>query len=124
MIQKEITIAEKKVNIAYCYATEIAFKDLAGEDIADFIKDAYLSINDNRMPDAKKCIYAILSAILAYSNAKNEDAPISDNDIMHNASPDEVGNAIGTIISLRAQFYHIPTGEEEKTEDKSDEKNV
>lgn len=123
MIQKEVKIAGKKVTLAYCYATEIAFKDLSGEDISDFIKDAYISINDSKMPDAKKCIYAILAAILAYSNAKNEDAPVSDNDIMNNATPEEVGNAIGTIITLRAQFYHIPTGEEDKDkEEKPDEK--
>ena len=36
MITREVTLCGKQVTLAYCYATEIAYKDLTNEDI---IKD-------------------------------------------------------------------------------------
>ena len=36
MITKEITLCSKQVTLAYCYATEIAYKDLANEDMLDY----------------------------------------------------------------------------------------
>jgi len=113
MIHEEITIAGKPVTLGYCYATEIAYKNLSGEDIATIIQETIACVNAQpaRMPDTKRSIYLVLSAIMAYYDSKNEDAPIKDTDLMRETSPLELGIALGTIINLWAQFYNIPKGE-------------
>lgn len=114
MIQKEINLCGKPVTLGYCYATEISFKDLAGQDMTDFAMEAVTAFQSERMPDVKKTIYAILSCIVAYYQFKGEDAPIKDTDLMNEVTPQEIGKALGTVLSLRAEFYHIPAGEPEE----------
>jgi len=124
MITREITIAGKAIFIAYCYATEIAYKDFAGEDMTDYIKHAIESINAQRDPDIKRTIYAILAAMMAYYNSHNEEPPVTDSDLMNEAKPAELGMAIFTILDLRKQFYRVPSGEpEDKTEEGEKAKN-
>ena len=113
MIHEEITLAGKPVTLGYCYATEIAYKDLSGEDIAAIIQETIACVNAKpaRMPDAKRSIFLVLAAVMAYYESKGEDAPIKDTDLMNDATPLELGTALGTIITLWAQFYDIPNGE-------------
>lgn len=115
MITKEIELCGKQVTLAYCYATEIAYKDLSGEDITTIIQETAASVNATpaRMPDAKRSIYLVLAAAMAYYDSKDEDAPIKDTDLMRETSPLELGTALGTIINLWAKFYDIPKGEPE-----------
>ena len=117
MIHEEITIAGKSVTLGYCYATEIAYKGLSGEDISSIIRDTIAAINAKPagMPDVKRCIYLVLAAAMAYYQSKDEDepTPIEDTDLMNEATPIELGNALGTIINLWAKFYSIPAGEPE-----------
>ena len=116
MIHEEITLAGKPVTLGYCYATEIAYKELSGEDIADIIQETIAAVNAQpaRMPDAKRSIYLVLAAVMAYYQSKDEDAPIKDTDLMNDTTPLELGTALGTIITLWAQFYNIPKGEPEE----------
>ncbi len=102
---------QRTATMGYCYATEIAFKDLAGRDIADFMTEALPLIQDNRMPDIKKTIYAILSCMIAYYESIGEKSPVKDTDLMNEATPIEIGTAFGTVLKLRGEFYNIPTGE-------------
>ena len=102
---------QRTVTMGYCYATEIAFKDLAGQDISDFLTEALPLIQDNKMPDIKKSIYAILSCMIAYYESIGEKSPVKDTDLMNEATPLEIGTALGTFLTLRAKFYHIPNGE-------------
>jgi len=113
MIHEDITLAGKPVTLGYCYATEIAYKDLSGEDIAAIIQDTIACVNAQppHMPDAKRSIYLVLAAVMAYYQSKGEDAPIKDTDLMNDTTPLELGTALGTIVNLWAKFYHIPTGE-------------
>jgi hypothetical protein len=111
MIHEEVTLAGKPVTLGYCYATEIAYKDLAGQDISDFLTEALPLIQDNKMPDIKKSIYAILSCMIAYYESIGKKSPVKDTDLMNEATPLEIGTALGTFITLRAKFYNIPTGE-------------
>lgn len=125
MITKEITICSKQVTLAYCYATEIAYKDLADEDMLDYAKHAIDSIHAQRDPDIKRTIFAIIACMMAYY----EDAdrtPVKDSEIMREATPVEIGTAMLTILSMRSEFYHVPTGEpEDKPKDGQDaEKNA
>ena len=102
---------QRTVTMGYCYATEIAFKDLAGQDISDFLTEALPLIQDNKMPDIKKSIYAILTCMIAYYQSMGEEPPVKDTDLMNEATPLEIGTALGTFLTLRANFYHIPKGE-------------
>jgi hypothetical protein len=113
MNKEEITLAGKSVTLGYCYATEIAYKDLSGEDIAAIIQETIGCINAKpaRMPDTKHSIYLVLAAVMAYYQSKDEEAPIKDTDLMNDATPLELGTALGTIINLWAKFYGIPKGE-------------
>jgi hypothetical protein len=111
MIHEEVTLAGKPVTLGYCYATEITFKDLAGQDITDFLTEALPLIQDNKMPDIKKSIYAILSCMIAYYESIGKKSPVKDTDLMNEATPLEIGTALGTFLTLRAKFYHLPAGE-------------
>ena len=68
MKQSEITIAGKSVTIGYCYATEIGYKKMTGEDISMFIQEVLVCINSEpkRMPDVEKSLFLILAAMTAY----------------------------------------------------------
>jgi hypothetical protein len=112
MITKEITLCSRQVTLAYCYATEIAYKDLADEDMLDYAKHALESIQAQRDPDIKRTILAIIASMMAYYEDADK-APVKDSDIMKEATPVELGTALGTIITLWAQFYNIPKGEPE-----------
>lgn len=113
MIHEEITLAGKPVTLGYCFATEIAYKDLSGEDITAIIQETIAAVNAQpaRMPDAKRSIYLVLAAVMAYYQSKDEDAPIKDTDLMNDTTPLELGTALGTIINLWAKFYNIPKDE-------------
>ena len=113
MIHEKVTIAGKPVYLGYCYATEIAYIDLSGENITDIIQDTVTGINatPSRMPAAKRSIYLVLAAVIAYYESVKEEAPVKDIDIMSESTPEEIGKAIGTIINLWAKFYNIPKGE-------------
>ena len=113
MIHEEITLAGKPVTMGYCYATEIAYKDMSGEDIAAIIQETIACVNAQpaRMPDTKRSIYLVLAAVMAYYQSKDEDAPIKDTDLMNDITPLELATALGTVVSLWSQFYNIPKGE-------------
>ena len=125
MITKEITLCSKQVTLAYCYATEIAYKDLADEDMLDYAKHAIDSIHAQRDPDIKRTIFAIIACMMAYYEDADK-APVKDSEIMREATPVEIGTAMLTILSMRSEFYHVPTGEpEDKLKDGQDaEKNA
>lgn len=120
MKQNEVTIAGKQVHLGYCYATEIAYKDYTGEDIREFMQEAFLAINDQpqRMPDTKKTTYLILSAIVAYYESVQKQAPVKDSDLLYNATPQEIGTALGVVITLWSQFYALPADEPNDKEKK------
>jgi hypothetical protein len=64
------------------------------------------------MPDVKKTLFLIIASMLSYYE-DDEKLPVTDKDMMREATPNEIGTALGTIIVLRSQFYHIPDGEPE-----------
>lgn len=124
MKKKEITIVlqpinddeqakEVKMTLAYCYATEISYKILSDEDITKFIAETIEAVQQNMMPDIRKSIFLILAAMQAYNEFAGTESPVTDKQLMCQMAPQDLGLAIGTIIGLRSQFYHIP-GDEPK----------
>lgn len=126
MITKEITLCGKQVTLAYCFATEISYKILSDEDVTDFIAEAAVAIQDKkRMPDIRKSIFLVLASMQSYYESKDEQATVTDKQLMYDSTSEELGTALGVIIGLRANFYHIPKGEpEDKQKEGSEEKNV
>ena len=125
MIQKEINIMGKQVTLAYCYGTEISYKLLADEECTDFIAEVLKCLQENRMPDSRKAIYLIMSAMTAFYESQNQKNPIEDKELIFHASPEDIGLAIGTIAALYIEFYKIPVGEPEdkKPSEESEKKD-
>lgn len=121
MITKEITLCGKQVTMAYCYATEIAYKEMSDEDIFDYAQAAVEAIKAQRDPDIKKTILAIIACMMAYYEDKDK-APVKDSEIMREATPVEIGTAMFTILSMRQEFYHVPKGEPEDKQEKGGRK--
>ena len=119
MIQKEITILDKKVTLAYCYGTEISYKLLADEECTEFIREVIASIQTKKMPDSRKSIYLIIAAMTAYYESQNQQNPIDDKQLIYHATPEDIGLALGTIAGLYIEFYHIPVGEPEDKPEKT-----
>lgn len=113
MIQKEINIMGKQVTLAYCYGTEISYKLLADEECTDFIAEVLKCLQENRMPDSRKAIYLIMSAMTAFYESQSLKNPIEDKELIFHATPEDIGLAIGTIAALYIEFYKIPVGEPE-----------
>ena len=115
MKKETIKFIGKDVTLAYCYATEIAYKDLADEDISVFIQEIFTSTQKGEMPDVKKAVYLILASMTAYYESVKEKAPIKDIDIMSEATPVEFGSALATVINLWKAFYKVPSSEKKPT---------
>ena len=128
MITKEIELCGKKVMMAYCYATEIAYKTMADEDMHDFIQKAIKCINEKKDPDSKRVIFAILASVNSYyeslTDINERKSPVTDHDLMYNLTPKEMGAALGNILILRSQFYQLPKGEEGDTQEEGEPKNA
>ena len=121
IITKEITICGKQVTLAYNYATEISYKILSDEDIIDFGQEIVEKIQQDQMPDIRKTIFLIVASMQSYYESKGEQCPITDKELMYECTPQEIGVALGTIIGLRSQFYHVPSDE---PQDKPEEGNA
>lgn len=146
MIERTVKIAGKDVNLGYCYATEIGYKDMSGEDADVFFREATDWFNDvmrlqqadgeagdapsaesvaKKMPDTKRTIKMIMAAVLAWDEGHNnkKKKTFNDSELLFNTTPMELGAAMGALIVMRAEFYHVPEPvEEDKQEDNG--KNV
>ena len=113
MSKSQITINGQEVGVAYCYATEIAFTRYTGVSVDEF---------DTKNPEHH--IYIIIAAIIAYYESQGKKAPVKDTDLMYNARPAEIIEALRVIFELRNAWYKVPAGDiaeskPEKEEDKA-----
>lgn len=113
-IVKEVNIAGQQVKLAYCYATEIIFSDLTGKDFAAFMRTS----SDNLALDPKNVLYAIIAAAMAYSESAGESCPISDKQIMFEATNEEVAAALKAVLDMFVEWYHLPVTEEKAAKKK------
>ena len=132
MNTKEITICGKQVTLAYCYATEISYKILADQDIMNFMQEVSdaLQAEPQQMPDIRKTIFLLLASMQSYydslpagQDGQKPQPPVTDEDLMYHCTPQDLGVALGTILGLRSQFYHLPIDEPEEKEPKDKRKN-
>lgn len=108
--------------LAYCYATEISYKILSDEDVIDFGQEIAEKIQHEQMPDIRKTIYLLLASMQSYYEAKDEQCPITDKELMYECTPQEIGKALGTLLGLRVEFYHVPSDEPKDKEPKGERK--
>jgi len=101
--------------VAYCFATEIAFKKFTGANLDDF---------DAANPE--HIIYIILSAIATYYQKEGTYAPVKDENLMYDAQPKEMIEALNEVLKLRADWYQLPKGDkkDEKPAEEQEEKNA
>ena len=115
MKTKEIYLCGVKVMIAYCFATEIAFKKFTGANLDEF---------DASNPE--HIIYIILAAIATYYQKEGIDAPVKDENLMYDAQPKEMIEALNEVLKLRADWYQLPKGDkkDEKPDEEQEGKNA
>ena len=111
MKTKTITILGKEVTLGYCHATEIGYNLLADEDVSDYFTHVVERFQNKKNPNKQKTIYMIIAAANAYSEWKQEAAGITDRELLYESDDVDLGTALGTILQLRAEFYHLTTGE-------------
>ena len=98
-----ITIARKEVNIKYCFATEYVFRIIAGKSIENFDPQ-----------NNEDIINLIMASIMSAYNLQ-EDLPVTVDDILFNASQQEIVNAIKEISKRSISWHEIPDELEKKT---------
>ena len=114
--------SQVKVMLGYCFATEILFNEMAGEEVGTFVKEAISQISEGKMPDRKKSMILIQAAMEAYYESVGKKAPISEKDLKDSHHSDEFGTAIGTILGMYIKMNTSPAGESnEKKKDTKEE---
>ena len=101
----------KDVTMAYCYATEISYNILTNDEVNDFVTQAVQAVNEKRTPDTRKSIYLIVASITSYYESIGQKAPVTDKQLIYEAAPEEIGTALGTVLSLYMDFYHLSATE-------------
>lgn len=131
MIKKEITICGKKVNVAYCYATEIGYNTLADENVSSFINEVAIAYQNDMLDNinSRKVLNLIIAAITAYYEYEDEEPPLKDKELMYEASAKDISLAVAAIIGMYTEFYKLPSSEatdekEEKASKKRKKKNA
>ena len=110
MKEKKINICGKEVGIAYCMAAEQGFEEISGKSFADFD------------PKMQRDLLALLSAcMVAYAQAHDEEAKVTGKDILFNATPTEIADALSALARLRVEWYDVPVTVEQPEGGKEEE---
>lgn len=64
-----------------------------------------------------------VSAIIAAYSARGEEAPVTAEDVMFNASSKEISEMLTAVIQLRNQWYDIPSVVKPEIEETTEQKN-
>ena len=129
--EKTIQICGKDVQMRYCAAAETGYERLSGQSSDIFVPEVERDDEGNitnvkQRAKADDYIKLAIAAIIAAYARQNEESPITADDIMYNATPQEVTTLITTVIELRAKWYEIPSvvkqDEPADEEDENDDK--
>lgn len=111
MTKKEITICGKQVNICYCAAVEQGFENLRNKGIGE--------IDFGKQEDLMAL--SLSSIVAAYARA-NEEAPVSSDDILYDATPEEIIELFTAVLELRNGWYGVPKVVKDAIDEESDAK--
>lgn len=104
---KEIKIAGLTVTLCYCYAVELMFRKAAG-----------VSIDAIDMGDPDHLVALIVASAVAYSTYSGTECPISSEQLMYDASPEDIIGAVSCVMSLREQWYNTGSLGKKKVKEK------
>lgn len=111
MNAKTITICGKDVELLYCAATETGYESLSGQSCEIFIpeisKDKKGKEQFRMRATTRDYIQLAVAAVIAAYTRKGEDAPVTADDILYNATSQEVTKLITTVIELRNAWYQV-----------------
>lgn len=112
-IERTIHICGKDVLMCYCTATETGYESISGKSSVIFIpkitKDEHGNIQSvTPQSNVADCITLAVAGIIASYTRRHQDAPISSEDIMYEASPEEVQDLIRNILEMRNEWYKVP----------------
>ena len=113
MNEKTITICGKEVEMLYCAATETGYESISGRSCEVFIPEITQDKKGNTKPlmhaTTRDYIQLAVAAVIAAYTRKGEDAPVTADDILYNATSQEVTALITTVIELRNAWYKVPS---------------
>lgn len=130
--EKTIKICGREVQMRYCAAAETGYERLSGQSSDIFVPDVEKDEEGNIKSVTQKAkaddyIKLAIAAIIAAYARKEQDPPITADDIIYDAEPDEVSQLITSVVELRAKWYNIPAvvseqndAPEEKEEEEGD----
>lgn len=114
MITEQVTIAGIEVTLGYCFATELNYRNLADEEIANYFKEAFACIQENKDPDTDKSIRLVLASVISYYDSQSAGEatyPVNERTLIYDTTPEELMKAVIKIMNLRNKFYKVPEGE-------------
>lgn len=119
MTERKITICGKEVTMVYCAATENGFEQISGKSIACFVPT--FETNDKGKTVIKEPAKAMIgdyvmlavAGIVASYTKKKEEPPISSDEILYEATPQERNDMLAAVTELRNEWYGITAVVEE-----------
>lgn len=113
MNSKTITICGKEVEMLYCAAAETGYESISGQSCEIFIpeisKDKQGKDQIRMRAATRDYIQLAVAAVIAAYTRKGEEAPVTADDILYNATSQEVTALITTVIELRNAWYRVPS---------------
>lgn len=119
MTERKITICGKEVTMIYCAATENGFEQISGKRITCFVPT--FETNDKGKTVIKEPAKAMIgdyimlafAGIVASYTKKKEEPPISSEEILYEATPQERNDMLAAVTELRNEWYGITAVVEE-----------
>jgi hypothetical protein len=119
MTERKITICGKEVTMIYCAATENGFEQISGKSIAVFVPT--FENNDKGETVIKEPAKAMIgdyvmlavAGIVASYTKKKEEPPISSDEILYEATPQDRNDMLAAVTELRNEWYGITAVVEE-----------
>ena len=126
--EKNIKICGKDVQLRYCIASETGFEILSNKESTVFLptptdkKDEEGNIiYDKPKATTEDYLRLSIASIIAAYERNGQEPPVSVDDILYDATPEEVTNLIAATIELRLKWYHISDVVKPETEKKEDD---
>lgn len=128
-IEKTITINNQEVLIRYCAATETGFETISGKSSTVFIPRVEYDEEGNvakvEPPEATvgDFIALALAGITASYTMRKEKPPVASEYILYEATPEEVKLLTTTIVTMRNEWYQVPSVIQQDKPTEDDKKN-
>ena len=108
-------LEQTEVKMLYCAASEAGFQSLSGEIIDVFNpeigKDEKGEVIIKSAPKATDMHYLQLAiaCIVAAYESEGKEPPITSEDIMYNATREEVLKLVQAVVEMRTEWLFVPT---------------